>query len=232
MLWLIASVLAVPPDVVATLVTRMESAQASLRDATYIVTREEWSHGARLPVQQIAVKFRQPEDIYLSWLDVYPGREVLYRKDWNSGNLRVRPGGLIPTLNLSPTGSIAMQGSRHPVWMVAMPRLIERILGVMRLLQSRPELEAAYTDLGEQRIGGSASRCFEAELPYAEEPALYAPRVRICVSLQSGLPTEFRAWADEDGALRQVERYTFSQIVVNPGLTDLDFDPDNPVYAF
>lgn len=232
MLWLIASVLAAPSDEIVSLLARMESAQAALRDATYTVTREEWGSGSMLPIQQIAVKYRQPEDLYLRWLDVYPGRAVLYREGWNGGNLRVRPGGLIPTLNLSPTGSIAMQGSRHPVWMVAMPRLIGRILDDMTLLKSRPDLDATYTDLGRQDIGGSASHCFQAVLPSDQEPALYAPQVRICVSLQSGLPTEFRAWDNEDGAFRQVERYTFSRIKVNTGLSNADFDPDNPAYSF
>ncbi|MEL6350056.1 MAG: DUF1571 domain-containing protein [Myxococcota bacterium] len=227
MLWLILlTATAAPPETISTLLTEVSAANASLQDATYTVERSEWVGGRQLPPQTIAVRYRRPEALWLQWVDaVYPGRKLLYQKGWNGGQLRVRPSSYLPLLNLSPTGMIAMRDSRHPVWMISLSRIVDKVLGVTALLAQRPELVAEYTDEGTQRAGGTDSRCYRVTLPYEREPALYAPQVRVCVGLDSRLPTRFSAWKNEDGAIRQVEDYVFQDLVVNPGLTDADFDP-------
>ncbi|MFT4975025.1 MAG: hypothetical protein ACI8S6_000912 [Myxococcota bacterium] len=221
---LLSVALATPPIPIGALLDKMASAEAALRDATYTVERSEWTGGRQLPTQEIAVRYRRPEELLLRWANTYPGRAVLYRQGWNDGRLRVRPASMIPLLNLDPLGSLAMRDARHPVWMVSLSRVVGRILKATRLLTARPELVARYTDEGEQDVGGTPSRCYSAVLPYAEEPGVYAPRVRICAGIDSHLPTRFSAWKAEDGQVRQVEDYVFRDLTVNPGLSDADFD--------
>ncbi|MDA9981844.1 DUF1571 domain-containing protein [Gammaproteobacteria bacterium] len=60
-------------------------------------------------------------------------------------------------------------------------------------------------------------------------PRYYAPRGDIWVSKQSLLPVKLEIY-DSDGNL--YESYVYSSIEINPGLTDLDFDPWNPAYRF
>ena len=181
----------------------------------------------------MAAKYRRPEDIYMRWMgDVHEGREVLYRRDENEGRLKVNAGALVPTLDLDPTGSAAMRGSRQPVWMGSVVRSAEQILGGADRLTASAELNAAYVDLGTVLVHGQPSHCYQADLPVDRDPSQYAPRVLVCMSLDNGLPTRFAAWERADGGLRQVEDYGFEGVVVNPELTDLDFDPDNPEYGF
>ena len=226
-LWVLCAALAAPPEAISSQVAAMAAANAALEDATYTLERREWVGGRQLPDQTIAVRYRRPEQILLEWVDaVYPGRKVLYGDGWNSGSLRVRPASYMPLLNLSPTGAIAMRDSRHPVWMSALPRIVQQIVDVMGVLSARPELVAQFTDEGEQTEGGVPSRCYSAAMPYDQEPALYAPKVRVCAGLQSQLLTRFSAWKAEDGAMRKVEDYVFRDLVVNAGLTDAHFDPE------
>ena len=223
---LLCAALAAPPEAVSSLLAEMKAADAAMKDATYTVEMSEWASGRQQPAQTIAVRYRQPEELWLRWVDdVFPGRQLLYRKGWNSGQLRVRPSSYLPLLNLDPLGAIAMRDSRHPVWMISLSRVVDRVLSVMQILADRPELVADYTDEGTVVEGGVPSRCYQVTLPYAQDPNLYAPKVRICGGVQSKLPTRFSAWSAADGAIRQVEDYVFRDLVVNPGLTDADFDP-------
>lgn len=226
MLWLVPSVaLATPPASMTTHIAEMAAASAEMKDATYTLQRTERIDGRQLDTETIAVRYRRPEEVWLEWADVYPGRKVLYRDGWNHDKLRVRAFSFTPLLNLSPSGVIAMRDSRHPVWMSAIPRIVERIVGVMELLEGDASLVATFTDEGESVEGGVPSHCYGGVLPYDRDARMYAPKVRFCGGLESRMPTRFSAWHVEDGALQKVEDYVFRDLVVNPGLSDGDFDP-------
>ena len=217
------------------LLSRMESAAASLVDATFLLHREEWKDGRMLPAQDIEVKYRRgPESLYFHWVgDVHKGREVIWERNRNDGQLLVNAGALVPNLTLDPLGSVAMRDSRNPVWMAELTRIADMVLAGARLLKSRDDLTAEYTDLGSVDALGTPSRCYKAKLPYEANPAvLYAPEIRLCLDTQTWLPSRFTAWMNEDGAYRQVEDYAFRQQRINVGLTDADFDADNPSYGF
>jgi hypothetical protein len=60
-------------------------------------------------------------------------------------------------------------------------------------------------------------------------PRYYASKVELWIDEETRLPLGLRIYA-HDGAL--YERYEHRDLRVNVGLTDLDFDPANPVYRF
>jgi outer membrane lipoprotein-sorting protein len=60
-------------------------------------------------------------------------------------------------------------------------------------------------------------------------PRYYAARGTVWVSPESLLPTRIEIF-DADGEL--YERYFYRDVRLNIGLTDLDFDPENPDYRF
>lgn len=57
----------------------------------------------------------------------------------------------------------------------------------------------------------------------------YAPRAKICFSVKTKLPTRVSSWDEEDNL---VEDYAYSDVRLNPGLTNADFDPENADYNF
>ena len=221
-----------PPAIQASL-ERMRSAAATLRTATYTLHRQEWKDGQTYPAQVMAIKLRRPDDLYMRWTgEAYQGRELLYRPGWNQGRLRISEGALVPTVDLDPTGFVAMRGSRQPAWMASVLRTSQSILAGADVLSADPALNASYQDLGTVTVSGEPSHCYRADLPVGQDPSQYADRVLVCMSRRHGLLTRFAAWELSDGVLRQIEDYVFTDVVVNPGLSDADFDPDNDAYGF
>ena len=235
LLTLLSSAAADVEATISGLLDRMTTASDAVVDGTWLIRMEEWKNGRMKPPQEMEVKYRRsPEALYMHWVgDFSPGREVLWSPTARDGNLYVNTSPLVPNLSISPTGSLATRDSRHPVWMAELPRIAELVQAGADHLTSHPELTATYEDLGVQDVYGTRSHCYTVELPYEAAPAaLYAPLIRLCLSVATGLPSRFTAWADEDGARRQGEDYIFQAVKINVGLSDADFDSANPDYGF
>lgn len=214
-------------------ITQMQAAASQLLDATYTFHKQEYANGRQQPAERIAVKYRAANGIYMKWLGpAHEGRELLFRPDWNDDRLRISPGRWLPTLNLAPRGSFAMRGNRHSVYQLPFPAIVDNFVDSAALIRTNPALRARIIDLGEQRHFGEAGHCYRLLLPKDREPRLYATEVMLCVSRRTGLPLRIRSWDVEDGQLRQVEDYGYENVRVNMGLSDRDFDPDNPAYDF
>ena len=216
-----------------TVIDAMAKAAASMQDAVYVFHKQEYVDGEQRAAERMAVRFRAPNDFYLTWRGpVHQGRELLFRPGWNGDRLRVSPGRWLPTLNLDPRGALAMHGNRHSIFELPFPAIVQNFSDSAALLRANPVLQAHVTDLGEQSRLGDIVHCYHLQLPKRQEPRLYAMETELCVSLRTGLPVTIRNWDVEDGALRLVEDYGYEGVQVNVGLTDLDFDPDNPAYGF
>lgn len=60
-------------------------------------------------------------------------------------------------------------------------------------------------------------------------PRYYGGRAEFILDKETGLPVKVSTW-DWNGRL--YESYEYPELVLNPGLTPKDFDPDNPAYDF
>ena len=69
----------------------------------------------------------------------------------------------------------------------------------------------------------------ELEARAYKVPKTYGARTELAIDLGTGLPIRVTIW---DAAGRLYERYDYMDVVVNPRLTDIDFDPENPAYNF
>jgi hypothetical protein len=228
-----APVSAIPADLAARL-RAMDEATRALRDATCTFYKREYK-GGQLEQEVILLKVRSsPRATYLKWIgDEYTDREVIWREGWNDGELRAHKGSFPDfTLDLAVDSRLAMYGTRHPVTLAGFAFTVEMLVRDFRLLDARPECLLRFADLGVQQVRGAASRCIDAELDKERCPALYGRRARVCVHEQLALPTSVEIWDLEDGEVRLVEEYGYEQISVDTGLTDLDFDPENPAYDF
>lgn len=223
-----------PPEFHARL-ERMRSTAAALQQYTYTLYRHEWVDGEQADPQEMAIKFRKPMDIYVVWTgEVYKGRELIYRKGWNNGKMRVHPtpGALIPSLNIAPDSRLAMRGSRNGIELIDIGNVVDLILAQTDRVEANPDLQASFTDLGARMVNGEPSHCLKIELPKDKDPALYAYRVDMCISDETGLPNRLESWDFEDGAMRKVAHYEFRDLNTHVTLTDADFDPDNAAYGF
>ncbi len=211
----------------------MQAAASKVRDATYIIHKQEYADGSQQPAERIAVTYRAPNDVYLKWLGpTHHGRELLFRPGWNRDHLRISLGRWLPTVNLDPHGGLAMRGNRHSIYQLPFPAIAFNFLDSAALIKANPALQVNITGLGEQWHFGETGHCYRLLLPKDREPQLYAAEVMLCVSQRTGLPLHIRSWDVEDGQRRQVEDYGYESVRLNEGLEDRDFDPDNPAYDF
>ena len=222
-------------DQVFALVAEIEAAEKRLQDSVYTLEMQEYVDGKLKDKEVMALKYRRPHEVMLTWVgDVNNGRELLYRHGWNDGNLRVNPGRFLPTLNLDPLGKVATAESRHSVLDSGVPFAVGKITGDTWKVRDAPDqyADATFTWLGASQVGGRSVSCYEATLPKAQDASFYATKAKVCAYDDLKLPASFEVWDVEDGSLRMVERFVFGDLKVNVGLTDTDFDPDNPAYGF
>ncbi len=220
-------------DAFRAVVNGMDVAISQMQSATWRFHKQEYVDGEWLPEEIIDVRYRPPEDLYMHWVgDVHEGRELMFRPGWNDDEIRVSTGPFVPTLNLNPLGSIAMRGERHSIHHLAITSVVGNFLRDRATLEAHPELKTGAVDRGIETIYGEPARCFDLTLPKDQDPSLYAYEVDFCVHLRTGLPAHALSFSIENGAFRQVELYGYENMRINPGLTDADFDPENPEYGF
>jgi hypothetical protein len=174
------------------------------------------------------VKHRKPLSFYLKWTEGNKkGTEVIYVKGQNDNKLLAHRGGLLKwlTLKLDPTGSIAMKDNRHTVLEAHIGHIIEICDKNYRLAR---QLDVGTFEPCEERlIGGRTTICMKAVFPndkrfYGGVNYIYFDR-----GYKFPIAVEIYGWKNE-----LLEKYEYTDITLNPGLSDKDFDPENDEYEF
>jgi hypothetical protein len=100
------------------------------------LSKQEVVDGELLDEQKIELKCRQkPFSVYLNWLTVDPGREVIYIEGQNDGKLIAHDGGWkarIPAFTLDPECRLAMRDARYPVTTAGLANLTKTMLDIHR----------------------------------------------------------------------------------------------------
>lgn len=164
------------------------------------------------------------------------GREVIYIKGVNDGKLLAHPTGvqkrLVGSISLAPTGSLAMKGNRYPITEAGMLNLTERLIEIGRRDTQYGECDVKFFE--HAQVNGSDCTCIQVVHPVPRRNFLFY-LARIYIDNQMQLPVRYEAyeWPKEPGgAPRLIEEYTYLDLKVNVGLTDRDFDAENPDYRF
>jgi outer membrane lipoprotein-sorting protein len=94
-------------------------------------------------------KFAKPFKVYLKFLEPHEGREVIYKKGWNDGELRVHKGSFPDiTVNLDPQGGMAMDDNHHPITDFGFGSLLRKSGLNMRRAKKRNEGDFKVSDGG------------------------------------------------------------------------------------
>jgi hypothetical protein len=215
-------------------------------DYTATLTNQVRYKGKLREPQCLKVKIRHPrvlEDgtkipfsVYTRFLEpkANEGREVIWRDGWNGGNLMVHLTGWqnLVRINLEPTGSYAMEGNLYPITMIGMRNLLVQILekgkrdlqqekGIVNLKRGLKLNDRTVTMI--ESIHPNKRNHFDHHI------------ARIYLDEEHGLPVGYEGylWPEKEGDPPVLlEKYFYTDIELNVGLTDLDFDPSNPNYEF
>lgn len=212
---------------------------AKIQDYSATLVKRERIDGTLGEHQYLFVKVRHdPFSVYLYFLAPaeLKGQETIFIAGKNDGNLLAHPNGLkgklLGTVSLNPTGMLAMSGNRYPITEIGIKRLSERLIEVGT--NDMKYGECAVKILPGAKINGRDCTCYEVQHPQPRKEFIFH-LARIYLDSELNVPIRYEAydWPSEAGGPPVlVEEYTYLNLKLNNGFTDLDFDVNNPKYQF
>jgi len=233
-------------------VTRYHGIGDRVRDYTCTMYRRERIGGKLRPVESMDAKVRhevavggcvtKPMSIYLRFRGprLIRGREVLYVCGQNDGKMIVAKGGqgvlASVTLNLDPSGPTAMSENRYPITEFGVRNLAMRLLevGEEEMRDDKHPDRWEVKIFSKATIGSRSCTCIQVRRTVRLETSRFH-LVQIFMDNELEIPVRYVSYdwpPSEGGSPVLLEEYTFNDIRLNVGLTDLDFHPDNPRYRF
>ena len=209
---------------------------AAIKDYTATLIKRERVGKQVLGPEHMALKLRQkPFSVYLRFLAPADmrGREVIYVDGRNDGKFQVHLTGfqqLLGTISLKPNDPLALTDNRHPITETGILNLVDRLIevGEQDLKHGDCMVRVLRTT-----VQGNDAFCIEVDHPQKKPEFLYY-RAKIYIDQARKLPVRFEAydWPQTGGEPPLLEEYTYLDLKLNVGLTDIDFETKNPEYGF
>lgn len=211
----------------------------AIDDYSATLVKREQLNGEVGEHEYMFVKVRhRPFSVYINFLAPArsKGQEAIYVEGRNDGKLLAHPTGirqrLVGTVSLHPTSMLAMAGNRYPVTEIGILNLTRRLIEVGENDMRYGECEVKF--LENAKINGRNCTCIQVMHP-VKRPEFLFYLARIYVDTELNLPIRYEAydWPESPGAAPKLqEEYTYLNLKLNNGFTDLDFDVANPAYNF
>jgi hypothetical protein len=163
------------------------------------------------------------------------GQEVIWSEDLFDGKLCAHLAGImgLKRMYVKPTSIFAMVGQRHPISEIGMAKLVETL--IQRGKRDRedpnitiarvPDFQHGDVTVDLYQITCSKPRGGDDDFSYSEV-AFDRERMLLLIFRTFG-------WPENEGEEAPLlESYAYHDVKLNVGLTDEDFNPDNPDYNF
>jgi hypothetical protein len=212
------------------LLLKMESSYCMVNDYVAVLRKQERIGGRLLPEETILLKFQKPFKVYLRWIrNPHEGREALYVEGKYDNKLIGHQGGIlgVVTLSLDPRGALAMRGNRHPITETGFGYLPEGLRKEIGAAGEHGDLEIVR--IGEERFENRLCTVVEARSVSRGGRKHYASRMVLHIDKELMLPTGVAFYDDRD---QLFERFIYTDVKLNPGLTAMDFSRYNSAYRF
>jgi len=213
-------------------------------DYTAQFLKQELVNGELLDEQEMELKVRHaPFSVYMKWVTGEVGREVLYVDGKNEGRMTAHGGGWrarLPSVNLEPTGSMAMAESRHPITRVGLLSLTKMMVDIHRQDLQKQNV-ARFEKLADQIFDGRVCHAFLIEYKDRKGSEHYRKSISL-IDKEWSIPvyTKNFGWlngeapADPDQHDEQtlIENYSYANVRFRLNLASLVFDHSNDEYGF
>jgi len=211
------------------LIYEMVDAAKEIKDFTATFTKVERLKGKLRPRERMLMKFRaHPFSVYFKWIERNEGREVIYQEgrydNMIQGHQPVGP--LNFKASADPNSAMAREHSKRPITEAGFENAAKLIVEVCDIAKARNELNLAY--LGTETCDGRPVHVIARTLPEKKKGyPLYL--LLLYIDKEYKIPVKIVGYNWE----YQLEgMYVYSDIKLNVGLTDKDFDMANPDYDF
>lgn len=210
------------------LLSQMESSYARLKDYTAIFRKKERYGDKQLPEERIMVKFQKPFKVYMKWVDG-PDKEALYVNGEYDNKVIAHSEGLLgfTSWTFNPTDSLLMKDNRHPITDIGFGFIIDIMHKNIPLAIKNSEFELIR--LAEETFEGRPTVVIEARFTPRDGRKYYASHVICHVDKEYLLPIGVSCY-DEKEVLQ--EQYSYLDVKLNTGLSDMDFSKNNKAYKF
>jgi hypothetical protein len=227
----------------------LESIRKNVRDYTATLVKRERIDGTLTEQEFMFCKIRNrkvendtltvPFAVYLKFLKPknIEGREVIWVEGKNDGKLIAHevPGiRNVIRAKLPTNGFLAMRGNRYPITEAGVETLIVRLIekGERERDKRRGETEVQFYK--NAKINDRVCTLLEVKHPVKREWfEFHIAQIFIDDELQVPLRYAAYSWPAAPGGKPVLEEeYTYMDMKLNVGLTDLDFDPDNKAYKY
>jgi hypothetical protein len=162
------------------------------------------------------------------------GREVIWIEGKNDNQITVHEAGMLNliSMNLDPNGTLAMVGSKYPITEIGIEKLLEKLIerGTKDKLSEPSEVTVTpgsmFGDLACDRIRIVHSK---------RQDGLDFHIAEVWIDPQTEIPLYYASydWPKNPGESPELlEEYGYSDLKLNLGLSDSDFDPRNKDYQF
>ena len=217
--------------------------RTQIKDYSCVVVRRERNDGQLGDHEYIFAKVRHrrtsqgkvvvPFSVYMKFLKptAVAGREVLFVEGQNDGEMLVRRGGPkfgFIKVRLKPDSEVAMNGNRYPITEFGIENLLRRLIEVSK---DDLQTECSVQFLNDAKINKRPCTGIEVSHPIKLENARFQT-ARIFLDHELNIPVHYEAfgWADDGGEPLLLEQYTYTNVKLNNGFSDSDFDPTNSAY--
>ncbi|GAA4438940.1 MULTISPECIES: DUF1571 domain-containing protein [Bremerella] len=217
-------------DYECTLVKR-EQINGKLNDQEFIYTKirheKKDQNGNIVSPFGVYMYFLKPSSV--------KGREVLYVKGHNNGNLMAHEGGALLkhiTVSLDPLGAMAMRGQRYPITDVGIKNLVTRLIEVAQQDMQFGECEVKFYNGA--KINGRVCTVIEVVHPVPRKNFRFH-KAHVFIDDEMQVPIRFASWdwpSSQGAEPAMLEEYTYMNLKLNNGFTDADFNPRNEKYGF
>ena len=217
----------------------LSTARLSRVEAYTATLRKQERLGGRLgPESVLAMKVRnRPFAIYLKFLSPKAGKEVVYAEGHHDNKVVAHNGDwtrkLVPRLAVAPDSPIALADQRHPVTEAGLVNLANKLLKFRKMDMG----DAEATTTLDRTIDAGGRPWFrsvhthglaDGSRPFVRVEVLYDPATQFPLRISN------YDWPapDHPGEFELAERYAYDDLDLDAPLTAVDFDINNPDYAF
>jgi len=202
-------------------------------DYTCTFQKQEQLDGELTKVQETEVKFREKlQSVYMHWTkNPAKARRVIYIKDkWTKGGepaALCEPHGrlarvFVRSIVMPIHGEDAQKASRRSIDQFGFANALKLIIKYSVMAKQTGELKLKYA--GEGTVDDRPTYVYKRLLPYTGEDGKYPDRLLVYhLDKETLLPVMCASYADDDGK-QLLGQYMYTNVKLNPRLTDADFD--------
>ena len=204
-------------------------------DYSAMMIKQERLNGVLGPQETAYIKVRnRPFGVYMFFLAPNKGQECLYNEGvaGAKGVLSARGAGMLKrmgVMDLDPDGRIAMRGQKYPITKLGLRKLMTELIDV-----ANNDVKFGECEVRNAQCNINKRPCTVIEVVHPVQRSNFRfHKAELFIDNELQLPVRYAAylWPEKPGDQPPLEEaYTYLNIKLNNGLTDLDFDKSNPAY--